>query len=234
MRGYGFSFKPEADTNTISYDASNMGRRYGLSDPAAAAQFGYSVPSFAHPASSDPALTQQEYVVLTGEPAAAPGSTPNPTPRPTPGTYNGKAIPAGGCVGQADQQLTDPANGMLVNQLDQQSLDESQKLPEVKAAISQWSDCMRHNGYQAAADPLTASLLTQQLGGTAGDAVDKKVTVADVTCKERTNLVGVWFAAESTVQKRYIAADETRLRQDSAKLAAARDKAEAVLAARAG
>ena len=227
MRGYGFSFKPAADTDTISYDASNMGRRYGLSDPAAAAQYGYSVPNFAHPAPSDPALTRQEYVVLTG------GLAPGGAPSPTPGSYNGKPVPAGGCVGEADRQLTDPANDMLVNTLDQQSLDDSQALPAVKAAISQWSDCMRQSGYQAA-DPLKASLLTQQLKATVGDPVDRKIAVADVTCKTHTNLVGIWFAAESTLQQQYIAAHAAQLRQDAATLTAARDKAEAVLAADGG
>lgn len=227
MRGYGFSFTPAADTNTISYDASNMGRRYGLADPAAAAQYGYSIPSLAQSAPGDPALTKQEYLVLTG------GQGPGAPTSAKPGTYDGRQIPAGGCVGQADQQLTDPANGMLVNQLDAQSLDASQSLPAVKAAITQWSACLRQSGYQAA-DPLKASLLTQQLGGTAGDAVDRKVAVADVACKQRTNLVGIWFAAESGVQKQYITANAAQLKQDSAKLAAAEDKAKAVLAADGG
>ena len=182
------------------------------------------MPNLARAAPHDPPLTPQEYLVLTG--------AANPTSPPTsaPGRYQGKAIPAGGCVGQADRQLTDPANGMLVNKLDEQSLDDSRTLPAVKAAIGQWSDCMRHSGYQAS-DPLKASLLAQQLGATAGDAVDRKIAVADVTCKSRTNLVGIWFDAESTVQKKYIAANGAQLRQDSATLAAVRDKAAAVLAA---
>ncbi|MEY9933778.1 hypothetical protein ABH926_008440 [Catenulispora sp. GP43] len=227
MRGYGFIYQPATTTDTISYDASNMARRYGLSDPTQAAQYGYAIPAFTNTPPPDPAMSQQEYLVLTG---AANPATP---PTADPGTYQGRPIPAGGCAGEADQQLTDPANDMLVNKLDQQSLDASAALPAVKTAIGMWSDCMRQSGYQAP-DPLKASLITQQLGATAGDAVDRRIAVADVSCKSRTNLIGIWFGAESALQKQYIGADAAQLRQESAKLAAVRDKAEAVLAAGGG
>lgn len=204
MSGYGFAFAPRADTDAISYDVSNMARRYGLSDPAEAAAYGYAVPTVA--ATPQPALSPQESLVLNG----------------TSGTYDGKAVPAGGCAGEADRQLADPANGLLVDQLDQQSMTESLTLPTVNAAIGQWADCMRHKGYQATS-PLTASLLAGQSG-------DRKVALADVACKESTNLIGIWFSAESSVQRKYIAVNEDRLRRDAAALAAARDKAESVLA----
>ena len=222
MSGYGFSFAPKADIDSISYDASNMERRYGLSDPAEAAAYGYSVPASA-PGPPDPVLSQQESRVLTG--AATVGGPPSPAP----GTYGGKAVPPGGCVGQADRQLGDPPDIVLADQLDQRSLTESLALPGVSAAIGRWSDCMRRNGY-AAASPLTASLLTRQAGASPGDAVDRKIAVADVVCKESTNLTGIWFAAESTLQTQYIAANQIRLQQDVSALAAARGKAESILA----
>lgn len=220
MGGYGFSFSPKLDTDAISYDASNMPRRYGLADAAEAARYGYSVPLYTA-ASSGPALTARESVVLVGPQA------------PARGVYDGKEIPSGGCVSQAGRQLGYSPNIPLVDQLDQQSLTNSQRLPQVRAVISAWSACMKRSGYQAGS-PLTASLLSQQYDAAPGSALDRKIAVTDVACKQSTNLVRVWFEAESGLQKQYIAADQVRLRQDAASLAAVERKAGAVLVAGTG
>lgn len=224
MSGYGFSFSPELGTDAISYDASNMARRYGLADAAEAVRYGYYVPTYPAAASSGPALSAQESLVLTGR--AGPGQPQVPAR----GGYDGKEIPAGGCVGQADRQLGYSPDIPLADRLDQQSLTQSQRLPRVRAVISAWSACMGRAGYQAGS-PLTAALLSQQYGGPPGSALDRKIAVTDVACKQSTNLVRVWFVAESGTQEQYIAANEARLRQDAASLAALARKARAVLAA---
>ncbi|MGH3169562.1 MAG: hypothetical protein ACRDN0_27255 [Trebonia sp.] len=54
MSGYGFSFSPKLDTDAISYDASNMPRRYGLADAGEAARYGYSAPMYTAAANSGP------------------------------------------------------------------------------------------------------------------------------------------------------------------------------------
>lgn len=226
MHGYGFDYHPRTDTKAVSYDGSNMARRYGLSDPALAARYGYGVPGFAQTQAPqpDPPLPPRENLVLTGS------ATPGGAPSPHPGTADGKTIPVGGCIGRADQQLTDPANSMLVNDLDQQSLAESMALPAVQTAIKNWSDCMRRSGYQVSS-PLQTSTLTQQRHASPGDPADRQIAVADVACKSQTNLIGIWFTAESTIQKRDITANAARLRQDAATLAAAKKTADAVLGA---
>ncbi|MGH3169563.1 MAG: hypothetical protein ACRDN0_27260 [Trebonia sp.] len=99
--------------------------------------------------------------------------------------------------------------------------------------ISAWSACMRRAGYQAGG-PLTVSLLSQQDRAAPGSALDRKIAVTDVACKRTTNLVSVWFAAESGLQKQYIAANQASLRQDAPSLAAVERKAGAVLPATTG
>lgn len=45
------------------------------------------------------------------------------------------------------------------------------------------------------------------------------VAVADVTCKEKTNVVGVWYAVDAAYQKAFIAANKAaleRARKDKA------------------
>lgn len=224
MAGFGYDFAPKPETDSISYDASNMDRRYGLSDPVEAAQQGYFVPMPAT-APTGPNLSKQESIVLTG--AATLGGPISPVS----GTYAGKTIPAGGCAGQADRLLGSTKSTPLVDQLDNQSLTASQKLPVVSAVIRSWSACMKQDGY-AATSPLTVSLLTQQAGALPGSTLDRKIAVADVTCKQRTNLVEVWFTAESALQKQYIAADIGQLRSEAAALTAVEQKADAVVAGR--
>jgi hypothetical protein len=225
MSGYGFAFSPRLDTDAISYDASNMPRRYGLADAAEAARYGYSVPMNTV-ASSGPALSAEESLVLAG-PSAPSGPIRSRAPAPV--AYDGKEIPAGGCVGQTDRQLGYSSAIPLVNRLDQQSLADSQRLRRVRAVISAWSACMERAGYQAD-NPLTVSLLSQQYGAAPGSSLDRKIAVTDVVCKRGTNLVRVWFVAESGLQRQYIAANQARLRQGAASLAAIEGKARAVLA----
>jgi hypothetical protein len=92
---------------------------------------------------------------------------------------------------------------------------------------------MNRAGYRVGS-PLTAALLSQQYGAAPGSALDRKIAVTDVACKQSTNLVTVWFDAESSLQKQYIAANQARLRQDAASLAAVERKAGVVLAATTG
>lgn len=224
MRGFGFSFSPRLGTDAISYDASNMPRRYGLADATEAARYGYYVPMDTAAAGRGPVLSAQESLVLTGR------SGPAWSQAPARGAYHGKEIPAGGCVGQADRQLGYSPSISLADQLDQDSLAQSQRLPQVRAVISAWSACMDRAGYRVGS-PLAAALLSQQYDAAPGSALDRKIAVTDVTCKAATGLVRVWFAAESAVQEQYIATNKGRLRREAASLAALERKAGAVLAA---
>jgi hypothetical protein len=221
MSGFGFTYTPQTATPTplLSYDASNMTRRYGISDLAEAEASGYSVAL--PPAPSQSVLASDENRVLTGSPT--PGR-PEPSP---PGTYRGTRIPAGGCVGQAQHTLGVTSDQPLAVQLDHQSLDASLRDPTVATAIDQWSACMKRDGFTVA-DPLHAPLVAAQRGAQPGSQLDRTVAADDVSCKRTVNLIAIWFTVESKIQRAYIADHLAQLQWEQARLNAEVNRAVAL------
>jgi hypothetical protein len=211
MRQYGFSYTATVDTSATvtNYDASNMARRYGVSDLATAESDGYEVSQSGAGTPSEPTLSQAENFVLTG--STVPGQAPR-SGSTSPGNYGGKQIPAGGCSGQAQREIgTLPAN-LLADQLDAQSLTASQGDPTVIASISKWSACMKLHGFTVAS-PYNAPDLSAQLGATPGSSLDRTIAIDDVQCKQSTNLVATWFQIETKLQDQYIDNNQLALQQ---------------------
>ncbi|AEW98336.1 hypothetical protein [Streptantibioticus cattleyicolor] len=205
-------------------------RRYGITDPASVRVWGYRVPRPAHPA-TDPAagvrladLTPAARRVLLG---VDPGTGAVVT------REGGRTVPSHGCVGDADRRLgggdtTSPQGpqsgpGGLVATIKQDSFQASRTDPRVTRVFTAWSACMRAAGYHVT-DPLRAAAgLPAPRDGHPGHAEIAQAT-ADVTCKTRTDLVGVWFAVESDYQNTAIhahAAALDRVRADLDREAAA-------------
>lgn len=209
MREYGFTFTVPVDTASapLNYDASNMARRYGLADMTQAKTQGYNVMLTPPQPGSEPSLSAAEQLVLTGGNAAGTSS----------GSSSGKAIPQGGCVGDADRRIGSLPSNLLADQLDAQSLTASQSDPAVVTAIHQWSACLKQHGFTVAS-PYDASSLSGQLGSYAGSDLDKTIAVADVGCKQSTNLVTTWFNVETRLQNQYIATNQLALQQQQTEL----------------
>jgi hypothetical protein len=167
-------------------------RRYGLTDPVAAAEVGY---GFAHlkPATRPsgtpvgPTLTDKSRAVLTGE-------GPN---LPT-------GLPEGGCSAEAGRRLTPvdpttkkPLDEDLPQRLSLDSFQRSREDPRVRAAFADWSGCMREKGhqYQQPFDPLADPAFRP-----AGSTKERITARDDVACKASTNLVGRWYAVECAYQ----------------------------------
>ncbi|WP_433893570.1 hypothetical protein [Streptomyces sp. CA-111067] len=212
MARYAFTFAPKSGGSAPSgYDGANMPRRYGVADPAEAARYGYHLADDTAPPSQPP-MSDAEYVVLMGS------LHPRPDTNPTPPPYHGKAVPAGGCVGEATRTLQGTAPGSadlsLPERLDVESLQKAQDRPGVRHALAAWSGCMAARGYKAAT-PFDAMRLPPSAAGPKPDKQEIATAVADVSCKQRTGLVRTWFDAEVTVQHQQIAADKPAL--DAAK-----------------
>ena len=169
-------------------------RRYGLTDADEAAVLGYGLgkrdPNAHRDPTRGPKLSPLALAVLTGEGAALP---------------NGMEVPPGGCSGDAERALEGQGSGgdpvpdrYLAQQLSQESFGRSQRDPRVLAAFQRWSDCMRGEGhdYDEPLDPFSDRSLQR---GATRKAID--TAVDDVTCKRRTNVVGIWYAVESAHQK---------------------------------
>jgi hypothetical protein len=216
MAAFGFTV-PNHVTNQVTppgFDGANMARRYGISDLAQAQQYGYHLAT-PPPTSSNPANS-------VGTPALRSvmfGSKPNSSGQSTPLTeYDGKSVPAGGCYAQAGRQIGDAnLDADLPNRLDTQSMDRSTADPRVQAALAKWSACMAGKGYHVDS-PLNADTLVPDLNSPEPSTAEIQVAVADVTCKQSTDLINTWFAVETSLQKTLIASNQLALQQEETEL----------------
>ncbi|WP_328958860.1 hypothetical protein [Kitasatospora purpeofusca] len=172
------------------------------------------------------------------KPGAAPSLSPDvttvlgaglgPDGRPAPGTaaeYRGKQLPAGGCIADAQRRLA--AHGGTGRDADvavgvnYEGFERSRQDPRVLAVFRDWSRCMAERGYSYGTPG--DALKDPRWGATATPSAEEIATAgADVACKERVNVVGVWFTVESAYEQELI-----RLKQPE--LAAARAGNDAML-----
>ncbi|MEU6917612.1 hypothetical protein [Streptomyces olindensis] len=206
MAGYGFhvTFPPAGQTPPPSADDANMPRRYGITDRALAEKYGYGLPeeSQKQQGTRMPGLTQDQVEVLTGRTGIR-GNLADPAPKAAPGTYRGKQIHKDGCAGWADDRLgTRDLDFSLVSELDGRSLTRSRATPAVQNAITAWSTCMSTKGYTVAT-PYDADKVVPHVDMNPSQE-EINVALADIDCKKTTDLVRIWFDAESTIQRQQI------------------------------
>ncbi|WNM33674.1 hypothetical protein RKE30_26440 [Streptomyces sp. Li-HN-5-11] len=238
MRGFGLSYPaPPAATRATDRAATDaytvMYRRYGVTDARTVHTWGYHVPLV-------PATRAAAPVRLSDLPAAArrvllgtePATGVSIAGRTA---QNGRPIPPGGCVGASDRRLapsgSDPATrgiqgpqgpqsgpGGLVATIKSDSFASSAADPRVTAVFSNWSSCMRAAGYRVS-DPMHATSALSSVTAAKPDAGEIAQAEADVACKTRTNVVGIWFAVESDYQKAAIRKNAKALAVVKAELA---------------
>jgi hypothetical protein len=214
MQRFGFNYSPMSkNTNVGKTTETNAPRRYGIANAAQVATLGYHPPvnDVSALRASANTLDAAGIKVLTG--GASPDHSGSATATAGGGSYNGVQIPAGGCLGEARRQLT--AHGGSVNDapvaqaIDADSLSRSQQEPQVVAVFKQWSACMAAKGYDYAA-PYDAGNDHRWATGTP-TAVEIQTATADVACKQKTNLVGVWYAVDCALQTSMINAQQQQL-----------------------
>jgi hypothetical protein len=227
MARFGFDWHPTtpgSDTGTV--DAANAAHRYGLTDPQAAAAHGYHYtgPGSGSPKAADAArLTAAEAPVLTG--AALDGSE-------APTTYHGIVIPMGGCLGEATLNLSGQpgvlGDGALVTNINIGSYDQSYSDARVTTAFRTWSACMKTKGFDYP-NPTAAPGKDPKFSGTTASPLEIAIAQSDVACKQQTNLVGIWYAADSAYQQVAIAHNAKALTEVKQHLVDELAKARAVL-----
>ncbi|MET7288402.1 hypothetical protein [Streptomyces sp. NPDC005573] len=193
MQRFGLSYHaPEFDTPETVPD-----RRYGISDPSEAERYGYHLAPTPRTVPVPP--TDPSYPVLYG-------ATP---------TFRANAVPTGGCRAEAVRlwekerpatEAADTAREIAVN-----SFRKSLSDPSVLKVTKQWSSCMKAEGYSYSS-PLAPPHGFDLDTSTVSDK-EHKVAAADISCKEKSNLLKVWFGAESRIQKADIEANRGRLAQ---------------------
>jgi hypothetical protein len=207
MREFGFDYTAP-DPAAVPGPRTWNERRYGLTDPAQAAHGYWPESRVAVQRPRSPALPAAESAALTGTGA---------------GTVHGRPVPAGGCAADAQRRLTarDPAGAdrSLAQQLGSTTFFGSQQDPRVRAATEQWAGCMRAAGHPYAG-PLDPPKDARFSGPGPAGAVELATARADVECKRRTNLVGVWFTVEAGQQRALIDTNRPALELASSALRA--------------
>ena len=187
MTAAGLDYPSRADSAPMGPRTWNE-RRYGITDPDLAAVDGYGLGDREPVARPAPRLDAEHRAALDG-------------PR-------GCAVRAGEEQRRGDPEL----DRDLPRRLTAESFARSRRDPAVVAAVGEWSECMRTNGLRYP-DPL-APPADRRFAGP-GEPADVEITTAtaDVECKRATNLVGVWFTAESAIQAGLVADNRAELRR---------------------
>jgi len=221
MRGFGFDYIPGLSVSSIAehvrISEELNSRRYGVSDAAAAATYGYNMPAWtrgmAAPVSIS-SLPHAEFAVLTGQRA---------------GDYDRRPIPRGGCLTQASRDLSAAgidaaaqgegasADSALTQQIANQDFLRAQSDPRVLAVDARWAACMRSYGVVGYTSPLTAAMAWNL--NVPASTSEIHTAVHDVACKQKVDLVGVEFAVESDYQNADIARNAQTLAQAKAEIA---------------
>jgi hypothetical protein len=221
MRSFGFDYLPGlsvssiADNVRISKELNS--RRYGVSDPAAAATYGYNMPTWTRGTSAPvtiASLPHTEITVLTGQRT---------------GDYRRRPIPQGGCLTQASRDLSAAgidanaqgegasADAPLTQKIGSQDFLRAQSDPRVLAVNARWAACMRSYGDSGYTTPLkTAMLWNLNIPASTSEI---QTAMHDVACKQKVNVVGVEFAVESDYENADIVRNARTLAQAKAEIA---------------
>ncbi|MCM2390575.1 hypothetical protein [Streptomyces albipurpureus] len=200
--GHPWPVPKSAPPDTGTRNPANTAHRYGLTDAVAASRHGY------HPAPGSPQKQVKSKVAAGPTPApahmlVATGLNEDGTPAQQ--DDSGRALPRGGCLGEATAALSGSpdkiGNRELVGAINIGSYQQSQRDPRVTAVFGAWSRCMQRYGYDYA-DPTRAPgrspLYQTDTAGPAEIALARR----DVSCKRDTNVVGVWSAVDADYQRR--------------------------------
>lgn len=160
--------------------ADRLDRRYGVTDPAVAARYGYHVPpgtQLTGRVPPDAAPTAAEKRVYLG---------------PDGSGRDGCAGEASRALGFADLAGPDPER--LLDRGDQESFLASRRDRNVLAVTAAWSACMGAHGHPAA-DPIEVAG-TVDIDTPQPTAAEIALATTDVACKRAHDVVAVWLAAE--------------------------------------
>ncbi|MGP3951450.1 hypothetical protein [Streptomyces sp. 7N604] len=107
------------------------------------------------------------------------------------------------CNAQAARELKEPrVDYTLLNELSSNLLKESQNVGEVKEAMTKWSKCMKERGrnYTTPYGAMNDKKWWKDEKIQIGEEGEIKTATSDVKCKEESNLVNTWFAAERRLE----------------------------------
>ncbi|MEU8076550.1 hypothetical protein AB0B31_13985 [Catellatospora citrea] len=186
-----------------------IGRRYGIIDADAAARTGYradaEVAADAGKAGGGWNPTPEEFRVVSGKDQVTGENTVGQL-------VGGTAIAEGGCASEAGRQLSADGGELASNYGDTLQVETyamAERDSRVVAAVAEWSKCMAEAGYTYSSpwEP------NNRDWGPKPTNEEIATAVADVACRRKVDLVGIWLAVESAYQQRVIDENHQRLEQ---------------------
>jgi hypothetical protein len=221
MKDLGFSWQPAADLPRLG-PKTLVDWRYGIHDMALAEERGYK-----------PAADEQEAYDRAVEEGAVDGTSGDgPMRQALEGTapkVGGKLVPKGGCLGEADREISaGAANTTVAQTVSNEAFAQSQQSPETVAAFKAWSDCMKASGFRYAR-PLDASD-DPRFGSRNVTPLEIKTATADISCRDKTKVARIWFDAEAEIQNESIESRPEQLNEERKSLNEAVKKAADVIA----
>ncbi|MGW5774962.1 hypothetical protein [Streptomyces sp. NPDC003863] len=224
MKRFGFTY--ELPVSPAPASRSGESRRYGLTDPAIAARYGYIPNRGAEPPTKPAAqpLSANGTLALNGPSdykGPQPASLEEARAKDSGKTLNGQKVPIGGCIRESFLTIYAPKKGsvdaLFVTNLGMDANSRSREDSRVVAAVKAWSACMAEKGYtvdEPVSPQSDLGLNPNTYGGPKAIAAAKQ----DVACKEKANLVGIWYTVESAYQKRSIEQNAETLNQAKTEL----------------
>ncbi|WP_405856515.1 hypothetical protein OG361_23465 [Streptomyces sp. NBC_00090] len=226
MKRFGFTYKPPVRPVPRPKDTSS---RYGVTDEAKAARYGYARPGGPVPEPDEvpeDSLPPAERLALSGPPLkpkpgggiVLPPLTLEESRKTDSGrTVNGQKVPVGGCGREGYLRLyaekKEPVELLYVFGMESESSSRAQESPKVAKAVKAWSACMAEKGYRVT-DPVSPqAALGLKSEVDFGSAKAIAAAKQDVACKKRTDLVALWYTAEAGFQKKLMEEHAETLRQ---------------------
>lgn len=190
-------------TDVPPFEQANE-RRYGLFDSESASTFGYGLRPDQKPPGDGKDIawnpSDAELLLLRGS-----AGTNGPNGPRVPSDHQGNPLPADGCGGESTRLLAKggpsaPADEALANKLSVETFRKSEADSRVRDVVGKWADCMVDSGYDYVSiwDPNNFNW-PDQVG-----EKESATAKADLACKKKVNLVGVWLAVETAYQKEAI------------------------------
>ncbi|MFH8409583.1 hypothetical protein ACH4FX_33095 [Streptomyces sp. NPDC018019] len=196
MKDLGFNWRPAPDLPKLG-PKTLTDWRYGIHDAVLAKKRGYK-PDAAEQAAYDRAMSQGAV-----EDAAEEGAKEKALNGGV-AEVGGKAVPKGGCVGQANHKISDGAleRTAKAQGIANDAFTRSKRESKVVEAFAAWSSCMKEHGYNYK-EPLDASD-DSRFSGPEVTELEIATATADIVCRNRTHVAKIWFDAESELQNQAI------------------------------
>jgi hypothetical protein len=222
LRGFGFAGLPilnQEEGLAQEEDEEARSRFYGVTDLAAAREWGYSKKNFDRPPPdiNMPDMTGNLAVVYFGK---SDPTNPEDAPPPTQ-KISGKSIPQGGCLGAAGLKVLGSsslatqftkADEIAINAAAQTNADA-----RVLGYWKEWSSCMKSRGYVVSSPFKAIEELKIDMRVKATAKVIQ-IAVTDVECKQKTDLVEKWHKVQVEYDNKAIEKNQLLLTEERSRL----------------